>query len=178
MKVFLDMDEVLTDFNKKVYEVFGIPYKYETLSENYNYFSEIGQTRESVSEKCNVAFWKSIEWMHDGIDILCAVLNTFPARANEIYLLSVPMPNLKSYEGKLLWVREHFPILEKRTIIMETPKSLFAGPDTLLIDDKDENIEEFVAAGGQGLLVPRPWNRAHFYADRTLDIVKQFLEDL
>ena len=55
-------------------------------------------------------------------------------------------------------------------------KAQLARPDTLLIDDKDENIAEFVAAGGQGILVNRPWNKGHARADCTLEGVKHALE--
>jgi hypothetical protein len=41
-------------------------------------------------------------------------------------------------------------------------KYLFARPDALLIDDNPTNIDTFIQNGGQGLLVPRPWN---VYAD-------------
>ena len=41
--------------------------------------------------------------------------------------------------------------------------------------DKDENVDGFREAGGKALLVPRPWNRAHLQADRTVQVVREFL---
>jgi 5'(3')-deoxyribonucleotidase len=87
------------------------------------------------------------------------------------------MSNMESYTGKALWVNKWIPVFNKRFIITHAPKHLLAGSDTLLIDDKDQNIEEFVAAGGQGILVPRPWNRLHEQAGETLQVVKSKLEE-
>ncbi len=69
------------------------------------------------------------------------------------------------------------PWVYDRTIISYAPKSLLAGPDTLLIDDKDENITEFRAGGGHGILVPRPWNKLHGWAGEVLKVVKKKLEE-
>lgn len=37
-------------------------------------------------------------------------------------------------------------------------KAMFAGPRKVLIDDSRSNVEAFSLAGGQAVLVPRPWN--------------------
>ena len=86
------------------------------------------------------------------------------------------MPHIESPTGKWAWIRDNLPIYLKRTIITQAPKHLLARPDTLLIDDKDENVDGFREAGGKALLIPRPWNRAHLQADRTVEVVKEFLE--
>ena len=113
--------------------------------------------------------------MHDGLEILSTVCDKFRF---DIHLLTTPMPNFGSWTGKAQWVNRYIPVFNKRLIITQVPKSLFAGPDTLLIDDKDENITEFVAAGGRGILVPRPWNSLYGKAKKTLQVVKQSLEIL
>jgi hypothetical protein len=50
---------------------------------------------------------------------------------------------------------------DKRVLIANghTAKASVAGPGKILIDDKNENIDEWEAAGGIGILYPRPWNR-------------------
>jgi hypothetical protein len=43
-----------------------------------------------------------------------------------------------------------------------TPRKYIAADgETLLIDDNFDNITAFRAHGGQGLLVPKPWNPLH-----------------
>ena len=172
MKIFLDLDGVLVDFVSGIHEVFDEQYKYGDPLE-WNFFKKFGVTFDIVNEACCVDFWADLHWMHDGRLILDEVQRKF----GEIYLLTTPMPNPGSGTGKLLWIKEYIPDLYKRTILSYASKSLLAGPDTLLIDDKDENIAEFVAAGGCGILVPRPWNELHGWADETLQVVKNSLED-
>ena len=88
------------------------------------------------------------------------------------------MPNPGSCTGKALWVQSHLPEYSKRFIISTAPKSLLAKPDTLLIDDKDENVEEFVKAGGYGILVNRPWNKGYERADHTVEDLEIDLLDI
>lgn len=171
MKVYLDMDGVLVDFRRGVCEAFGR----DDPSTNWKFWENWeGVTTGMVNAKCNDYFWKYLNWTHDGQEIEQAVRDKF--NNESVYLLTTPMLNTGSGTGKLQWIKWHMPWVYSRTIISYAPKSLLAGPDTLLIDDKDENIEEFRAAGGQGILVPRPWNKLYHLADQTLAVVKNRLE--
>lgn len=178
MIIFLDMDGVMVDFIGGINKIFDLPKEFPPPKADglpqWNWFENYGLTGKQVNYVCNIDFWANLEWMHDGKQILDAVESRF----RDIYLLTTPMPNPGSGTGKMLWVNKHLPRYSKRTIITQTPKSLFAGPDRLLIDDKDSNVAEFVAAGGVGILVPRPWNELSGWADETLQVVKNSLEVL
>lgn len=175
--VFLDVDGVLANFRKGIHDAFAKSYNYATLSPKWNFWEDWPEiTFEMVNGICTIPFWINLEWMHDGHDISRMVLNKF--QSNQIYLLTTPMPNVESATGRWQWIKEQLPAYYKRTIITQAPKHLLARPDTLLIDDKDQNINKFTQAGGRGCLVPRPWNRAHFCADRTVEVVKEFLENI
>ncbi len=63
--------------------------------------------------------------------------------------------------GKYQWIKEHFPPFLHRSFSMTPAKHFLATPESLLLDDCDENVEKFRAAGGQAVLMPRPWNKAH-----------------
>lgn len=170
MKIFLDLDGVLVDFRRGVCEAFGR----DDPSTNWTFWEDWeGVTSGMVNAKCNDYFWKYLDWTHDGQEIERAVRDKF----EDIYLLTTPMPNTGSGTGKLEWIKHHMPWAYSRTIISYAPKSLMAKPDTLLIDDKDENIADFVAAGGRGILVPREWNELHGWAGETLQVVKNSLVD-
>jgi 5'(3')-deoxyribonucleotidase len=181
--VFLDMDGVLVNFLGGLHEALGIPYSYE----NYPYekgkwnmltdikgFDDIPATFEQCDDCCTTNFWRHLEWMPDGLDIFETIRHHF--KPEQIYLLTTPMPNVESASGKMMWVKSNTLGYIKCTIITQAPKHLLARPDTLLIDDKDENVDGFREAGGKALLVPRPWNRAHLQADRTVEVVREFLE--
>lgn len=182
MKVFLDLDGVLTDFTSGVHRAFNMPYAYADYPYTkglWDWFAEAGLTWNQVDSVCNAGFWACLEWMFDGKGIYHEVRKYARLSDSSLNLLTTPMKNINSTVGKLTWIREQLgENRRKQALITGADKKIFAGPDTLLIDDRNKNIEEFIAAGGRGLLVPRPWNKAHFYADRTLDVVKKFLEDL
>jgi hypothetical protein len=63
--------------------------------------------------------------------------------------------------GKYQWITEHFPPFLHRSFSMTPMKHFCATPESLLLDDCDENVEKFRAAGGQAILMPRPWNKAN-----------------
>jgi 5'(3')-deoxyribonucleotidase len=173
MKIFLDMDGVLVDFVSGAHRAFNKHYDHAAPLV-WEFFKEWGVSFKEFDAKCDIDFWDLLDWMPDGPEIEQTVRHKFGPE--NIYLLTTPMPNSGSGTGKLRWIKRCMPWVYDRTIISYAPKSLLAGPDTLLIDDKDENIAEFVAAGGCGILVPRPWNELHGWASETLQVIKNSLE--
>jgi 5'(3')-deoxyribonucleotidase len=183
--IFLDMDGVITDFLKGLHKALGVSYSYENYHYEKNKWDMLTDiklsdgtpvTFEECNDCCTTKFWAELPWMHDGRDILRAIMDTLSLE--KVYLLTTPMPNLESASGKMMWVNTNLPIWLKRTIITRTTKSLLAQPSALLIDDKNENVEEFIAAGGQGILVPRPWNREFKNSDISAKVVREHLEAL
>lgn len=176
--VYLDMDEILVDFNRGLYDALGMEYNYVTFHQVYNYFGIIGKTREEIDALCTLEFWANLKWMHDGKSILENVRYHF--RAEQIYLLTHCMPNVNSSTGKMLWLQKHLPEYQPRTILLQigVSKSQLAKPGTLLLDDKDEAVADFITAGGQGILVPRPWNRARDFANLAAEAVRGALGTL
>jgi hypothetical protein len=63
--------------------------------------------------------------------------------------------------GKQLWANKHFPKFGDSLITVSDSKlkAKFANENCTLIDDKPQNCEEFVKAGGSSYLFARPWNR-------------------
>ena len=185
--IFLDMDGVMVDFLGGLHRSLGVPYdindypyekgKWNMLTDIRG-FDDIPATFEQCNDACTKSFWANLQWTSDGHDILRAV--TYKFAPTRIHLLTTCMPNPETKSGKIEWVERHLPMYLDRTIILGSGmlKGGYAKPDALLIDDCDKNIDEFITAGGRGLLVPRPWNRAHFCADRTYQVVKDFLEAL
>lgn len=158
--VYLDVDGVLADFHKGVHNAFNKLYDYLSAY-RYDFWEDWEEptSRDDVNSICNKKFWENLEWMHDGHDILREVVKYF--KPKQVYILTAPMPNEESYAGKQAWIKENLPEYCEQTIITRTPKYLLAKSETLLIDDKDSNVEEFVTAGGDAILVPRPWNKLY-----------------
>ena len=185
--VYLDMDGVMVNFLGGLHKSLGVPYdtshypyeegKWNMLTDIKG-FDDVPATFEQCNDACTESFWVNLNWTPDGRDILEIVTRMFDIR--NIYLLTTCMPNPGTPSGKMQWIEKNLPIFKRQFIILGSGvgKGLFASPDALLIDDRDKNIDEFIAAGGHGLLVPRPWNRAHSCAGRTVEVVMKFLEDL
>lgn len=159
--VFLDMDGVITNFNKAVCEKFDLPYPPQV----YHFFPKI---RPRVNDFCDRLFWQNLEWMDDGHDILRVITNIF--EPEKIYLLTKMMPNTETASGKMMWIKNNLSFCSNHVILMtlEVSKSLLARSDTLLIEDCDKYVDEFREAGGKGILINRPWNAGHKRADRTV----------
>ena len=181
-KVFLDLDGCLADFMGGVHKAFDLPYSYAEYPHtkgSWDWFADADLTWDQVDGICNAEFWANLEWMADGRNIYSIVRNFTRQTGSSLNLLTTPMKNINSTVGKLTWIQNHIgENRRKQALITGADKKIFAGPDTLLIDDRDKNVEEFTAAGGQGILVPRPWNQDHQWSNETLDVVIRRLENL
>ena len=173
------MDGVIADFHKGVCDAFQQPYNYNDSLSTWNFWEDWDKsvTREDVNAKCNINFWEHLPCTHDGFEIFKAIRSKF--KPEQIYILTNPVVGgAGTATGKMLWIKKYLPDFYSRIIITQAPKGLLAKPDTLLIDDNDKYVDGFIEAGGRGCLVPRPWNRAHFCADRTVEVVEAFLENI
>lgn len=70
--------------------------------------------------------------------------------------------------GKYNWLAEHLPSAMQQNFAICQVKHLYASPDVLLIDDSGKNVYKFKAAGGQAILMPRPWNNLHYLKDSMI----------
>ena len=159
-KVYLDCDQVLSDFVAGAARALGFHYPgTQNWPEGwtYDFFKFMDSTREEVNDLCDIDFWANLPWMEDGRDMLNQVLSRF--RPDEIIVLTTPMRNSGSYTGKMIWFEKNIPELYSRVVPTAVPKEEFAFDfDRVLIDDCQSNHERFVRAGGACILVPRPWN--------------------
>ena len=174
MKVYCDLDGVLVDFLRGIHKVFKIDYHYDKYPYElgkWNMFSDMMKPEipiEVISAVCTQRFWEELYWGPDGQTIYYKIMSSF----DDVYLLTTPMPNEGSWPGKYRWVLNNLgPVVAKKLIITTTSKSIVAGPDTLLIDDRDKNVEEFREAGGDAILVARPWNRLSFMKHQTYNFL-------
>ena len=169
MICFIDMDGVLVNFRKGICKAFGR----DDPSNNWTFWEHWPVLFKEIDAVCTEQFWAGLDWTKEGKQILEMVEVTF----DNIYFLTTPMPNPGSATGKELWIEKHTPQYKNRTIITRASKALLAGPDRILIDDKNQNIYDFVMAGGQGILIPRPWNTLHNWSDIVLEVLDNNLEN-
>jgi hypothetical protein len=161
MKIFLDMDGVLVDFNRPALFLHGISYDIYPCSAGWDIIRacnilrpELNMTPGKFWGKFNQRFWATLP-KTNLCDTLIRTVEGYVGAENVALLTSGQWPEAAA--GKTEWVRDNLPSYRERLII-GTAKEFLAGPDRLLIDDRDKNVEDFRAAGGSAILVPRPWN--------------------
>lgn len=138
--VFVDLDGVLCDFDKALYDLTGNHRADSKLEDNWD-----------MIKKAGVAFWEYMPWMKGGKD-LWRYLTMFVA---PVLLSAVPHPRYGHGEipsrGKNMWVRRELGNYQVITCLRKQKKA-FADRHNILIDDKRENIDEWKRAGGIGIL--------------------------
>ena len=173
------MDGVLVDFIGGLHRALNLPWdpdNYRYTPGQYDCFDEI--VKHNPDKLRSVApiyltsdkreFWANLEWEKFGRKYL-EVAQRFKV---PIYIFTKPMLRPEAWAGKVDWLQKHIKNGTHGTIIASGPKHLLAKPGHVLIDDKDENVDEFRANGGQAYLIPQPWNSAHAAAgsDITSDL--------
>lgn len=76
-------------------------------------------------------------------------------------------PDVK--EQKIKWAQKHFPDFNIIVVKKASEKSLYANNDSILIDDRKDNILSFKQAGGIGIL--------HTSAEFTINEIKDLFEN-
>ena len=165
MKIYLDMDGVLANFDKLMMATFN------------KHFDEIGrdsQDRWNIISEALPLLYRHLDKMSGADDL---VVGTFALAEQYGYgvgvLTAIPrlgkIPNVVTH--KRLWVQERYPQLLTDFNIgpHAIHKQQFAKPGHVLIDDSSLNIDQWNAAGGFGIL--------HTDAQDSLTKLKHFLEE-
>jgi len=135
-KIYCDMDGVLADFESGYEELTGIDLRGE--------FQKGDDFWDPIS-KAGVGFWAGLKWMPDG-QKLWDYLKPF-----DPVLLSAPSREDSSRIGKHVWVKHKIPGT-KLILRYASQKQELATPESILIDDRQVNIDQWEAAGGIGIL--------------------------
>ena len=139
--VFCDMDGVLTDFEKRFTSLNPeklSPAQYQTKYGIEKFWS-------FIDEENGVKFWVGMQWMKDGKELWEYIKKYNPT------LLSAPSRNNESRLGKRLWVKNNLPGV-KLILSSADKKQNYSGRNKVLIDDRPDNIQQWRAQGGIGIL--------------------------
>lgn len=125
-------------------------------------------------------FWSEMPWMMDGKQIFDLIINHFDLarkpKGHKICILSSPTMCHYSLAGKSRWIQSNLPVWMHRRFLIGPAKEMCAHKDSLLIDDSENNCEEFIKAGGQAIMVNRWWNKGHEFHHRAAEALKEDLE--
>ena len=173
--IFLDLDDVLNRFTMCALQHVGCDVNaYDDTSFNPEWGFDIVKAANGLPHRKGYpcfftlgTFWDSIGrsvWAKTPMSSECGFLihkcKQMVGRDN-VCILSCPINDPECLAGKLEWIQRYMPPWLYRQYLLGPQKWMCARPDALLIDDSDKNVESFRAAGGQALLVPRPWNMAY-----------------
>ena len=133
-KIYCDMDGVLVDFEKGYKDLTGVEASYDTNPEEF---------WEPIT-RAGAAFWIKLQWMPDGKQLWEYIKSYTPD------LLSAPSREESSKIGKFTWVKRNIPGT-KLILRSAERKQEFATPNSILIDDRADNIQRWKDAGGIGI---------------------------
>lgn len=164
VKLFLDMDGVLTDFTGAC----------EKLDDNmiFWYSSDKDRFWKQITA-AGTEFWSEMPWMTGGQE-LHRFLNS--SGLCPIILSALPNPGrgkalVNARKGKIRWLRKELgnPYAQNAILCFRPEKALQSGSSRILIDDNSENIREWEEAGGIGIL--------HKNTGRTIRCFGKVLKD-
>lgn len=177
-KVFCDMDGVLADFLGSVYEAHNRPTPYDN-PEAYGKWDTEKLWGISVADfwkpvdDLGISFWSNLKKTPEAdeiVDLLCSRVGE-----ENVAFLTAPHTSPACIPGKYEWLKKNYPIFSKR-VIFGSAKEFLAGPNRVLVDDRDKNLTDFNNAGGRSIAVPRLWNSYWRSADQVVETIKTQLD--
>ena len=139
--LYCDMDGVLTDFDKR----FKSLNPEHLTAAQYQAKNGIEKFWDVIDVDNKIKFWVGMEWMPDGKVLWDYIKDKQPT------LLSAPSKNPSSRLGKRLWVKNNLPGTPL-ILASSEKKQNYSGKDKILIDDRPDNVEQWRARGGKGIL--------------------------
>jgi hypothetical protein len=163
LKVFLDMDGVLTDFTgacEKLNEHMMIWY----ATDKERFWKHI--------TAAGAGFWSDMPWMTGGKELLGFLKSS---SLHPTILSALPYPDRKvamvnARKGKIEWLKKELgtPYANDAILCFRPEKALQSGVSRVLIDDNSENIREWEEAGGTAIL--------HKSTGRTIKCLGKIIE--
>ena len=138
--IYCDMDGVLTDFDGRFKQ-----FSKGTSPQDYEARFGTEKFWDFIDNQIGTKFWSDMPWMSDG-----KALWDHISQFNPI-LLSAPSRNNESRLGKRNWVEKNLPGV-KLILSAADKKQNYADGNNILIDDKESNIDQWIAKGGIGIL--------------------------
>ena len=135
-QIYCDMDGVLTNFEGRFDHFTGMnPQEYEKKHGTPAFW-------ELIDNKIGVKFWVGMDWMPGGQALWDFIKPYKP------HLLTSPSRNDTSRLGKNLWVRNNLQPKPKTIFAYSADKQRYSNENSILIDDKKSNINEWASKGG------------------------------
>ena len=145
-KIYVDMDGVVADFDQRFRDLAGMgPREFEEKYGKNAFWDFIDEGDNKL------VFWVGIPPMSDAKQLIDYVSKY------DYEMLTAPSLKKQSLMGKGLWMKNQtnkglFPSKPKVNYKSAKNKKDFAAPNNILIDDREDTINSWNAAGGIGIL--------------------------
>jgi hypothetical protein len=155
--IYLDMDGVIADFNKRYRELYKIyPQDADTYKVFDKFFAQFIDSREFAKLDLMPGAMDLINYLR-ALDIPTEILSSTSSEKRDVPIR----------EQKIEWLETHkidFPV---NLVPGKRHKKNYANPNSLLIDDTEQNISQWREAGGVAI--------HHKDVVSTLNILKSLL---
>lgn len=158
--IYVDLDGVLANFNLQFAKISGglTPDKFITSFSKNKFWNLIDDEGED--------FWSGMLLMPGANEMMKFIYDNFIT----IRILTASTRKPESKSGKRKWVRQHFPFISNKDVIVveeRAMKAKYANDKSILIDDMIGNIENWKTSGGIGIL--------HTDAHNTIKQLSQYV---
>ena len=150
-QIFCDMDGCLCDFEARFEHFAGLsPDQYRAeMTKKYGEKKAVDMFWNLIDHEVGVRFWRGMPWMPGGKELWDYI------KPNKPTLLTAPSYQDSSRIGKTLWVQDHIPGA-KIVFKQAKQKADLAGPNKILIDDREDTIMNWKSKNGIGILYKNP----------------------
>ena len=160
-KIFVDMDGVITDFNKKYTEMFGrtpAEVRADRINKQYSEFWHL------FVDRCG---FEKLDWHEGGQELICYLEGLKNVQICILTSAGGFDRHPEVQEQKLNWLRERMVDWPAVVVPGRRFKSGFASSDAFMIDDTPDVITGFCDKGGYGIL--------HTDVNLTIDALSKWL---
>ena len=156
-KIYLDMDGVLVDFDRGCLELCGMKASSQDGERDPHYDDLMWDAIRKIDR-----FYEKLELMPGAKEMFGRIWDRYGDRCE--ILTGIPKPErgiLTAGEDKIRWMRRMLSEDVKINIVQRREKLKSCdGSETVLVDDREDTIRDWVKKGGTGIL--------HVSAEETL----------
>ena len=140
--IYLDMDGVIADFEKRYVELFKVQPSSTREYKEFNKFFD-----KFIAD----GHFETLELMPDAMDLVRALRNALPP--TQILSSTASEQRHKAIsEQKIKWLETQGIDFQRNLVPGKELKKRYARTDTLIIDDTESVIDDWRAAGGVAIL--------------------------
>lgn len=143
-KIYLDMDGVIVDWENQFKRISnGIsPNEYEKM---------YGETKRfKLSQDSSPDFYANMQWTKDGKE-LYEFLKNYDTEILS-HAETQGGSDTRVVDGKLKWLKNNDVNIKANLVPHREDKAKYANGNSILIDDREDNIQDFKDSGGIGIL--------------------------